>query len=73
MNGEKNGSMKFNLGHIIIIITMLVSLGVSWGAFTSKIDSIEMMLSEKADRQVVEIQLAHINESLKRIEKKLGE
>jgi len=69
---NNNGVKMINAGHIIIIVTTLVAIGISWGAFSQKITTLESLIHEKADRQIVEIQLQHINEKLDRIEKKLG-
>lgn len=64
---------KVSIGNIITIVSMVLLTGVSWGAFTSKVESVDQRVeaiasSELRLEQRMDIKLNQIDQRTQRIE-----
>jgi len=66
MNGIKfNGGVT--LGNVLIIISLSVSLSMAWTSISSSVDTLREKVSNKADKDVVEVKFDFIQKELKEI------
>jgi hypothetical protein len=66
MNGIKfNGGIT--LGNVLIIISLIVSLSMAWTSISSSVDTLREKVSNKADKDVVEVKFDFIQKELKEI------
>jgi|TARA_R100000656_G_scaffold73985_1_gene54981 hypothetical protein len=66
MNGIKfNGGVT--LGNVLIIISLIVSLSMAWTSISSSVDTLREKVSNKADKDVVEVKFDFIQKELKEI------
>jgi|TARA_B100000315_G_scaffold231568_1_gene242983 hypothetical protein len=63
--------IKFNggvtLGNVLIIISLIVSLSMAWTSISSSVDTLREKVSNKADKDVVEVKFDFIQKELKEI------
>ena len=70
MNGIKfNGGIT--LGNVLIIISLIVSLSMAWTSISSSVDTLREKVSNKADKDVVEVKFDFIQKELKEIKEML--
>ena len=67
----KNGRNNRWAKEFISIATILFLIGISWGTTSTDIANIKEEQKKKANKELIQIQLEHINEKLKSIESKV--
>lgn len=66
-----NGSLKWILGFILAVGGATIPGVIAYGRLKEKVSQIEININGKADKELVETQLDHIDKALLRIEKKI--
>jgi len=70
-NGD--GSLAVSFGNVLTMIVMISSVAVLYGSMNSKIETIEVTLQSKADRELIETHLEYITQQIEEIKNTLNE
>ena len=70
-NGD--GSLAISLGNILTIIVMITSVAVVYGQMNTRVDTVEINLQLKADRELIETHLEYITQQIDDIKESLNE
>tara|TARA_R100000656_G_scaffold105101_1_gene77265 strand:- start:363 stop:605 length:243 start_codon:yes stop_codon:yes gene_type:complete len=70
-NGD--GSLAITFGNILTIIVIISSVAVVYGSMNSKIETIEVDLRAKADRELIETHLVYITLQIEEMKIALNE
>jgi hypothetical protein len=62
---------RISVGNIIVIVTLIASLAMAWGAMTSNISRVRAELEKKADKEIVSLQFEYIKQQLEEIKQRL--
>tara|TARA_R100000808_G_scaffold7461_1_gene21947 strand:+ start:1590 stop:1832 length:243 start_codon:yes stop_codon:yes gene_type:complete len=70
-NGD--GSLAISFGNILTIIVMITSVAVVYGQMNTRVDTVEINLQLKADRELIETHLEYITQQIDDIKESLNE
>jgi len=70
-NGD--GSLAVSFGNVLTMIVMISSVAVLYGSMNSKIETIEVTLQSKADRELIETHLEYITLQIEEVKNTLNE
>lgn len=70
-NGD--GSLAITFGNILTIIVMIASVAVVYGQINTRVNTVEIALQLKADRELIETHLEYIAQQIDDIKESLNE
>jgi len=70
-NGD--GSLAITFGNILTIIVMIASVAVVYGSINTRVETVEINLQRKADRELIETHLEYITQQIEEVKNSLNE
>ena len=70
-NGD--GSLAITFGNILTIIVMIASVAVVYGSINTRVETVEINLQLKADRELIETHLEYITQQIEEVKNSLNE
>ena len=70
-NGD--GSLAVSFGNVLTMIVMITSVAVVYGSINTRVETVEINLQLKADRELIETHLEYIAQQIEEIKNSLNE
>jgi len=70
-NGD--GSLAVSFGNVLTMIVMICSVAVVYGSINTRVETVEINLQLKADRELIETHLEYITQQIEEVKNSLNE